>query len=766
MKNKVLIYDKNGDHIGPWLSGLMGYLASKGLEPVAIMGVHKDEYWESTVAGYHHVFMWNGTEDAYLPLRRICEEKGIKYHICECAWFPQKKYWYFDNEGINASSSLMRDDLSWVGDAQFDKLKDIRDKHIGSRKWNYPGKYILVPLQLEWDTNIIQHSPFQKMQSFIDHVEERFKGERIIVKKHPIDMHTYTTTTAEFIDSGSFLDYAQDASLVYCLTTTCLYEAALMGVPVEVIGDGYLRAHAEEWQKTLAAMADRQIPVSSSDLDYWLKDILFPETLVTGGNAKVSVVIPCYNQGQYLKRAVGSVLNQTIKAEIVIVNDDSPDDTKSICMELLKDHPDIVYVEQDNKGLPGARNTGFKNSNCDIIFTLDADDSLGASDVLEKCLSRMSDDIGVVYLDLKKMSDGSMTNFSLDLTRLKAENTIASCAMIRKSTWEKVGGYWEELREGYEDWDFWIACIEHGVKFEKCRGVYVLVDDTHDGRMTPYVQEPKNYWRLLDKIRAHHPKFWNIKVAVDKSSNENGVSVVMSSYNQKKTLEMALEAMYFQEDLPLEVIIADDGSTDGTLEWLDEVGDRYPFPVRYITRKHTWYRLASLNNLAAQHAKGRRILFTNGDQVHCPSSIMSHGMLDSNTVGGGVFKGIKEPYSHDVDIQMVREWGVLEDLATTNPSTKTNVSYIASVDPNKDPIGVWGGNVSVPVALFDKIGGYDEGFDVGWGGEENNLVRRCLEKGGKVEWVMKSVIYHLDHPLKAYSLSQLGSKRYVEMLNS
>jgi glycosyltransferase involved in cell wall biosynthesis len=762
MSNKILVYDKNGDHIGPWLSGLMGYLVSKGLEPVAIMGVHPDKYWEDTIHEYRHVFLWNGTEDAYLPVRRICKEKGVGYHICECAWFPQSKYWYCDTEGINASSSLMRDDLNWVGDEQFDKLDAIRKAHIGERRWNYPGDYILVPLQLDWDTNIIQHSPIKDMQFFIDHAEERFKGERIIVKKHPKDTKKYTTKDAEFVDSGSFLDYAQNAKLVYCLTTTCLYEAALMGVPVKVIGDGYFRAHPDEWQKTLAAMADRQIPVDSSDLDYWFEDVLFPKS-----KNRVSVVIPCYNQAQYLKRAVGSVLNQTVNAEIVIVNDGSPDNTEEVCNELRKKHPDIVYVSQDNKGLPGARNTGFRNSNCDIVFTLDADDALGSEDVLEKCLDRMGDDVGVVYLDLKKLSDGKMTSFSLDLARLKKENTIASCALIRKSVWESVGGYWEELHEGYEDWEFWVSCVEHGVKFEKCSGVWVSVDDTHEGRMTPYVQEADNYWRLLGKISNRHPKFWNIKVPVDKKEDKylDGVSVVLSSYNQRDTIEMALEAMYFQEDLPVEVIIADDGSTDGTLEWIDSVASKYPFPVRYITRKHTWYRLASLNNLAARHTKGKRILFTNGDQVHCPGSIGSHYELDDNTVGGGVFKGVAEPYSREVDLQMVREWGRLEELATEHPSTKTNVGYIESTDPNINPIGVWGGNISVPAAIFEKIGGYDEGFDVGWGGEENNLVRCCTEKGATVKWVMGSYIYHLDHPLKAYSLSQLGSKRYLKMVN-
>jgi glycosyltransferase involved in cell wall biosynthesis len=241
------------------------------------------------------------------------------------------------------------------------------------------------------------------------------------------------------------------------------------------------------------------------------------------------------------------------------------------------------------------------------------------------------------------------------------------------------------------------------------------------------------------------------------------VSVIMSSYNQKGSLELALEALRLQDEKPLEVIVADDGSSDGTLEWLDGRRDEgWPFDLRYVTRRHSWYRLASINNLAASKAMAGRILFTNADQVHCPSSVGAHAMLPGDVVGAGIFKGIDVVHSGAVDLAMVRDFESVVEWAEDHPSEKTNVGYIGRVDPTRNPIGVWGGNFSVPVEAFRKIGGYDKAFDVGWGGEENDLVARCVKKAGcRVGWVIGSVIYHLDHQVRPYARTRLGSSLYA-----
>jgi len=92
---------------------------------------------------------------------------------------------------------------------------------------------------------------------------------------------------------------------------------------------------------------------------------------------KVSVIIPCYNQGSFLKEAVDSIIAQTYTNwECIIVNDGSTDNTEEVAKAYLKDDVRFIYIKQENKGVPGARNTGLELCTGDYIQFLDADDAL------------------------------------------------------------------------------------------------------------------------------------------------------------------------------------------------------------------------------------------------------------------------------------------------------------------------------------------------------------------------------------------------------
>jgi glycosyltransferase involved in cell wall biosynthesis len=87
----------------------------------------------------------------------------------------------------------------------------------------------------------------------------------------------------------------------------------------------------------------------------------------------VSVIIPCYNHGYYLPKAIESVLNQTYQNfEIIVIDDGSTDDTKEACLM----YPSAKYFYQVNAGLSAARNSGVKYSSGDYLVFLDADDWL------------------------------------------------------------------------------------------------------------------------------------------------------------------------------------------------------------------------------------------------------------------------------------------------------------------------------------------------------------------------------------------------------
>ncbi len=173
---------------------------------------------------------------------------------------------------------------------------------------------------------------------------------------------------------------------------------------------------------------------------------------------RVSVVIPCYNQAEYLPDAIRSALAQTYPdVEVVVVNDGSPDDTS----EVARRYPEVVLVEQENKGLSAARNAGIAASTGQYILPLDADDMIHPT-YLEKAVPLFTTGVGIVRAYQQNFGDDD-TAYALPEVRtvydILPRNAICCASVFRRDLWEKVGGFDEAMKSGYEDWEFWIRIL-------------------------------------------------------------------------------------------------------------------------------------------------------------------------------------------------------------------------------------------------------------------------------------------------------------------
>lgn len=182
--------------------------------------------------------------------------------------------------------------------------------------------------------------------------------------------------------------------------------------------------------------------------------------------SKISVIIPCYNQGEFLEESVNSVLNQTFKDfEIIIVNDGSTDE-KTIEILNKFDKPKTRIINTSNQKLSSARNNGIKEASGKYILPLDADDVVGpdylelANNVLDENLG-----IGIVYCNAEYFGamQGCWELPPYSFPDILLSNCIFCSSLFRKSDWEKVGGYNPNMIYGFEDWDFWLSLIELGV---------------------------------------------------------------------------------------------------------------------------------------------------------------------------------------------------------------------------------------------------------------------------------------------------------------
>jgi hypothetical protein len=184
----------------------------------------------------------------------------------------------------------------------------------------------------------------------------------------------------------------------------------------------------------------------------------------------VSVVIPCYEQAEYLPEAVASVVDQTFTDwELIIVDDGSPDETALVASGLIAKYPDnrIRVHRQANAGLASARNAGIGSTKGRYVLPLDADDRIDPR-MLEATVGVLERDptIAIAYTDLQQFGEGGelIRAAEFDQSRLPEANHLSYCSLYRREVWEAVSGYNSNMLWGYEDWDFWVGAAEKGYR--------------------------------------------------------------------------------------------------------------------------------------------------------------------------------------------------------------------------------------------------------------------------------------------------------------
>lgn len=177
---------------------------------------------------------------------------------------------------------------------------------------------------------------------------------------------------------------------------------------------------------------------------------------------KVSIIIPCYNAQEWIADAVESALAQTIKCDVIVVDDGSTDNSANI----VKDYP-VKLVRQINKGLSSARNTGIMNCSTDYVLMLDSDDMLQ-----ENCAEKLLEIAETTGAD---MVAGSFKTFGAENAQVilmpaptiedfKTANRIGYSQMFKRATLLEVGGYSPKMVWGYEDYALTFDLLKRGKK--------------------------------------------------------------------------------------------------------------------------------------------------------------------------------------------------------------------------------------------------------------------------------------------------------------
>lgn len=204
------------------------------------------------------------------------------------------------------------------------------------------------------------------------------------------------------------------------------------------------------------------------------------------------------------------------------------------------------------------------------------------------------------------------------------------------------------------------------------------------------------------------------------------ISVIIPTYNNRDVLKKAIEALLVQQ-FPrdqYEIVVADDGSTDGTAEMVQAIAG--PVAVRYVSQGNVGRSAA--RNLGARAARGRILLFVDSDIWADPGMLAAH----------------YRHYSPEA-----RHLGV-QGRSRTHPDARvTPFMRVKEITPdltvrrrrNLAPVHIVTRNFSMLRAEFEEIGGFDEGF-TGYGWEDIELAMRLASRGVKFHYEPDALGYH------------------------
>ncbi|EMM85134.1 glycosyltransferase-like protein, family 2 [Leptospira santarosai str. 2000027870] len=183
-------------------------------------------------------------------------------------------------------------------------------------------------------------------------------------------------------------------------------------------------------------------------------------------NPLVSIVIPCYNYGRYIRKTVESVLKQVYKNwEVIIVDDGSTDPFTISALEEYKNKSGFTVVAIPRSGPSAARNVGIETAQGEFVLPLDSDDMIH-EDYLSEAMSAYENNpsLGIVYCEAEFFGSmkGKWNLPEYRFPNILLDNCIFVSSVFRKSDWKKVGGFNENMKNEWEDYDFWLSLIERG----------------------------------------------------------------------------------------------------------------------------------------------------------------------------------------------------------------------------------------------------------------------------------------------------------------
>lgn len=453
-------------------------------------------------------------------------------------------------------------------------------------------------------------------------------------------------------------------------------------------------------------------------------------TAIAAETNEVSVIIPSYNYGEKVGRAIESVLNQTYPVkEVIVVDDASPDagETRETVHRYTLLDPRVQYIRQPiNSGVAVARNTGIEQASGNYICCLDADDAL-APRFIEACIQGFKEDprLALAFTGLQYvLPDGrvgtSQWPDGYDYDRfLKGHNQVPTCCVYRKEAWRRIGGYKSRYcpnGAGAEDAEFFLRMGAYGFTARQVTEAPLFIYSWQSGMVSGNPDYKEMDWtqmhpwtrdglhplaslatpaRLSHPIRQYDAPLISVIIPVGPGHEKEVINSLDS-----------LEAQTFRN---WEVVVVADCDVDLLKKSLDP----YPYVNLALLDKTRKQGAGAARNLGVSISSAPLLVFLDADDWLYPEALeillreweYSQAIIYSDYVG----KATVGPENLGQFGQRVLQFNSKNNEAVILHNSFDYDCARAVTQPNPDDMYIWSLVTSlVPKVWHKEIGGFDE----------------------------------------------------------
>ncbi len=469
---------------------------------------------------------------------------------------------------------------------------------------------------------------------------------------------------------------------------------------------------------------------------------IFPELeeVISSTGPLFSIVMPTWNRKNVIADAIDSIIDQCYKRwELHIVDDGSTDGTESFLTERYAKEiaSERIFIhESGHQGVSNARNIGLDHARGEWIAYLDSDNKWHANYLAYNAffISKFQN-TKTLYsrLDVFDTPRFAGKKFYFDHSRLLKTNFIDLNAYVHhRSVFEELGGFDTNLHR-LVDWDM---ALRHTKKY---RPIYLPITfvqyhlDDSLNNITKTIPYTPNYNTLINKQLID----WNILSS--RKFVKDQVSIVIPVYNRADLTQQCLEEIRKYTNVEeIEVVIVDNGSNDGTAQYMQLETEKYSW-LSYI-RNDNNYGFSVGCNIGAAHAVNEYVLFLNND------TMVTANWLDHllQTIREELYVGMvgaKLLYPDDTiqfagmafNDQSKIPYHIYRGYSSGHPSVNKKREFQA----------LTGACLLMRTDDFISVGGFDPHFVNG--GEDLDLSFKVSKKLGKrIIYNPNSVVYHLE----------------------